>query len=136
MRTFILTINMKISIDVLNEFFITYISYLTHISNKFITNKRIFTFRIGSFSLIKQKYLLKFCRYSALFLSYPLPFSTSCLSLFLLSFSYFLSFPKSKYSKKNSGNMRCYFPVICSFQLIHNVHLESKLNQIFVWSLS
>ena len=69
------------SIGILRELFIIYISYCFHISTKLIMNKRIFAFRIGSFSLIKQT---------------KIPFKIlSILCLSFISFTSFYSLPSS-----------------------------------------
>ena len=85
-----LTINTKMPIGILRELFITYISYYSHISTKLIMNKRIFAFRIGSFSLIKQtkipfKILSILCLLSFISFTsfYSLPSSLSLVFLFL-----------------------------------------------------
>ena len=78
------------SIGILRELFIIYIFYCSHISTKLIMNKRIFAFRIGSFSLIKQtkipfKILSILCLLSFISFTsfYSLPSSLSLVFLFL-----------------------------------------------------
>ena len=78
------------SICILRELFIIYISYYSHISTKLIMNKRIFAFRIGAFSLIKQTKIpfkilsiLCFSSFISFTSFYSLPSSLSLVFLFL-----------------------------------------------------
>ena len=119
------------SIGLLKELFVIYIFYCSHISTKLIMNKRIFAFRIGSFSLIKQtkipfKILSILCFLSFISFTsfYSLPSSLSLVFLFL-------KFSQVEVFQKEPWFMRYYFPVICSLYQIHTcssgLHIISNI---------